>query len=75
MTIRHQIDVTPTMNRDKLPKRPLFFGLFQNSGRKGIFRMLDVDPDAAREPRLDSNPLHDLVYEVKTKRGWRLFRR
>ena len=63
------------MHSDNHPKRPFFFGLFQNMGRRGLFRLLDVDPDAAKEPRLDDNPLRDLVYEVKTKRGWRLFRR
>ena len=63
------------MNSNNLTKYIFGFSLFQNIGRKGLFRFLNVNPDAIGESDLSDDPGRRLVYEVKTTRGLRIFRR
>lgn len=43
--------------------------------RKILLRSYGVDPDAARKPASTDDPVGRRFYEVKTTRGWRLWRR
>ena len=75
MAIRHQIDIPTLMNSNNSTKRSFFRCLFENITGKRLLSQDNVEPDTLGEPEGDCNPMRNMVYEVRTTSGWKVFHR
>ena len=67
---------TLTLMNSKTPSlRTFFLSLFKN--RRGQFDLTydDMESDTTGEPETDCNPMRNMVYEVRTTSGWKVFHR